>query len=599
MATATRITGELTDLSAAQPNTDVIKSATSNLAPGQYSDKISTTMVDLVKGRKDASDDQALLAERMFRNAIDKGTTAPAEVAKGLSPQFSNALTAAFQSPQAMAMQRYTEELTTQLEAALGKNITLTSPLSSGLVPYDLSAPAKQIYPVHSPFRNRLPRTQGQGTQHLGKIITAIPGSNPGGLGGQPRVSIPEMGTAGGNLSQWPMAMPASPGNATMTDIAIPYKFFGLTESVSWLAQFAGQGFQDAAGLASLILLQESMLAEERALIGATSVALGAPAAPGAVGRTANSGEVGITGASTNVYVAVTALNYYGETAASAITTPSPAVTSGVLDVTISPVPGALAYNIYVATGASAPAIGTFKLMASAVGATKYTLQGALPTSGANPPASDTGTSNGNDYEGMVSIISGHASPSVYPSGFKGSYVNQSVNDTLNINSFNTCLQAMWSGANGIFADPDELWAEGTDLARFGASVAANSGNQAGYRLEIEQGSVNGVTAGAAVSQFVNPITRKLISLNVHPYLPQGTALPISWKLPVPQSNVSNVWEVVNVQDYLSISWPVIDLSFRYSLFWYGSLFCPAVQYNGLMQGIQKSVATANSGTNS
>lgn len=33
------------------------------------------------------------------------------------------------------------------------------------------------------------------------------------------------------------------------------YRFFGLTEAVSWLAQFAGQGFDDAAGLASLILL--------------------------------------------------------------------------------------------------------------------------------------------------------------------------------------------------------------------------------------------------------------------------------------------------------------------------------------------------------
>lgn len=35
------------------------------------------------------------------------------------------------------------------------------------------------------------------------------------------------------------------------------YKFFGLTESLSWLAQFAGQGFEDISALANLILLQE------------------------------------------------------------------------------------------------------------------------------------------------------------------------------------------------------------------------------------------------------------------------------------------------------------------------------------------------------
>ena len=38
------------------------------------------------------------------------------------------------------------------------------------------------------------------------------------------------------------------------------YRFFGLTESLSWLAQFAGQGFEDISALANLILLQEMML---------------------------------------------------------------------------------------------------------------------------------------------------------------------------------------------------------------------------------------------------------------------------------------------------------------------------------------------------
>ena len=35
---------------------------------------------------------------------------------------------------------------------------------------------------------------------------------------------------------------------------------FGLSESLSWLAQFEGQGFEDLSALANLVLLQEMML---------------------------------------------------------------------------------------------------------------------------------------------------------------------------------------------------------------------------------------------------------------------------------------------------------------------------------------------------
>lgn len=40
----------------------------------------------------------------------------------------------------------------------------------------------------------------------------------------------------------------------------MPYRFFGLSESLSWLAQFQGQGFEDISALANLVLLQEMMM---------------------------------------------------------------------------------------------------------------------------------------------------------------------------------------------------------------------------------------------------------------------------------------------------------------------------------------------------
>jgi hypothetical protein len=59
----------------------------------------------------------------------------------------------------------------------------------------------------------------------------------------------------------------------------------------------------------------------------------------------------------------------------------------------------------------------------------------------------------------------------------------------------------------------------------------------------------------------------------------------------MPWSNVANVWENVMVQDYLSIAWPVIDLTFRYSLVMNGALVCYAPQYNGVIAGLQRTKA--------
>ena len=232
--------------------------------------------------------------------------------------------------------------------------------------------------------------------------------------------------------------------------------------------------------------------------------------------------------------------------------------------------------------------------MASGVGAHIYTLQGAVPTSGAVPPTADTGTSATTDYEGMVSILSGHAQAnpnSGYPSGYEGGYINQSVGDILSIDVINTALRALYDAPGSYLADPSELWVEASDATNLSQDMI-NSGYDQNYRLFVSQNEVGGMTAGGAVSQFVNPVTRSIVQLTVHPYLPQGTAMPVSYTLPQAQTNLPNVWENVMVQDYISINWPVIDVTFRYSLFFYGTLFCPAPQYNGLIQGLQRSNTT-------
>src|SRR5206468_6928133 len=50
------------------------------------------------------------------------------------------------------------------MQADLAKDWSLTFPNSSGLVPYDLEAPAKLLVPRQTPLRNSLTRAKGVGT---------------------------------------------------------------------------------------------------------------------------------------------------------------------------------------------------------------------------------------------------------------------------------------------------------------------------------------------------------------------------------------------------------------------------------------------------
>jgi hypothetical protein len=200
--------------------------------------------------------------------------------------------------------------------------------------------------------------------------------------------------------------------------------------------------------------------------------------------------------------------------------------------------------------------------------------------------------------EGLVPTLAGHSQGTnqVYPASWQGGYINQSVGDTLRSSVINTALQQLWNGTGAFRADPAELVGEGGDIMRLSNDIVQNA-NATNYRLFVEQSAVPGVRAGAAVSEFVNPVTRSIVRIVVHPWLPQGTALLMSYTLPMAWSNVSYCWHVNLVQDYLSISWPVIDATFRFSMYNYGALVAEGPQYSGILQGIQKTDRSGSTGT--
>lgn len=605
--------GQASDALASKMHQAVKGAGYAGYGQGVY-DKRSGGYVKGIAPLDDADPDTFRLAygaTKALRSTVRKSFSNPRKVMKGMNPNFLSqfgSFMAAMDAP--TGGNAWAQQLVEQVQqafASIGKNINLTVPLTAatqGLVPYDLVNPSRLIYPVYSPFRNKLPRVQGQGTSRRVNVVTGISGSQTGGGtgGGSGKVidislaDVPNtsMQMPGGTF---PVNMPAT-GVQSAVPLNIPYQFFGMSEALSWLSQFAGQGYEDISALANLILLQQFMLMEEYQMIAGNTTALATPT--GTITqtvRTAGTGEVGLPTLG-NFAVAVTAANYWGETVAlfaSTITT----VTSGsVVDITIpnSLPPGATNFNVYVSTNAAPAAANSW--FYSVLGGNRITIQGpTAPSSGANPPTSDSGTAGANRMLGIIPTLTGAASTggSNYPSGvgWKAGYYQPSVGTHLSISALNSLLNGLWNGSNqygtgfGAFkADPTELVGNSTDLMNLSNDII-QAGQANNYQLKIDQNEVTGITAGAAVSQYVNPFTRSLLKLMVHPWWMQGTVAAMSYTVPYSWSNVSNIWEMVLVQDYLSVSWPVIDPTFRYSMFMYGALLCNAPMYCGILTGLQ------------
>ncbi len=324
-------------------------------------------------------------------------------------------------------------------------------------------------------------------------------------------------------------------------------------------------------------------------MIAGSSANLATPAAPTCTVRTAQSNETAFSTSITTISIA--AVNYFGTTAISGTT--SVTVGAGqVVDVTIAPVAGAMQYQIWGYASPSYYPLAT-------CGGVKYTLQGGTLPASATQPTTDSGTGKPTRMEGVIPVLSGvsQAAGVGYPAGWQGGYYNGAVGQHLNYNTFYTVCKALWdsttgSTTNGPFkADPAELISSGSDLTNLSQDVISQ-GSATNYELFIQQSNVSDVTIGAAVSQLQNPLTHSLVKAVVHPWYSQGNATFLSYQLPQTWTNVANAWEMSVVQDYISIAWPAIDVTWRFSLLLFGALVAHAPMYSAQLGGLQNSDVT-------
>jgi len=495
-------------------------------------------------------------------------------LSKSLSPEASASLNNAL-SAQRMAMQE------------IQKDITLTSPLSTSFAAFDLEAPSKLLTPRPTPLRNRIPRKKGVGTSHRVKRITGYTGTGTGGQGQiWPGITETTTNTFGSiNFERGPKI------SYTADDLVLPYNSYSLSDSVSFDANFSGLGYQDLRQLSSTSTLYATMLMEERMMLMARGTASGYSGALAQVTSVVTASPVAATGqtalASGTYYVAVTADagisgNGFGESIASAIGSET-VVTGDVLEITFPAVTGALGYNIYVGTSTG---LANLKYQGTVKGALKAVINGASATSllANNFAFSTTG----------AAATRATADTSAYATGYDGilptvlganSGFNNAINSTFSTSNPGVEFQTVFANLyQNVKADPDMVLLNGNDRKQL--SDAIKSGSNANYRLVINEPGESGTTYGSIVTGLQNEVTGKAVDLMVHPWLNSGVAPVLSFTLPIPDTEVSDVWANFMVQDYMGIQWPVTQFAYEFSTYFRGTFFCTAPAWNGAVSGI-------------
>jgi hypothetical protein len=453
-----------------------------------------------------------------------------------------------------------TQDTLELMKAALGKDdISKSITTATGLVAYDLQAPAKNLYPVFTPLRNRIPRVAGGvGVATNWKVITSIVGSGFDNAGW-----VPE-GQRTGRMSYSSQPKAAN------------YVTIGEEDSVTFEAVNAGKTFEEVRASMAVRLLQKMMLKEENMLIGGNnSLALGTASTPALAAAGTGATLPALT--YSVIVVALTQEGFYNSTLAAGVATSktvtgadgatyvvnggssnksaaaTQAVTLGQTLTATTPLKdGAVAYAWFVG------AAGSETLQAIT---TTNTASFSAPLAGGRQAATlvtaDCST-NAGAFDGLLTAALNPANSAYVKKLVAGATLTSSGSGS--VVEIDDMLRSMWDSyqlsCSVIYVNAQELQSISKKvMAQAGGSLLRyNSNGQANEPYAI--------VAGGVVSSYYNPFMPeggKIIPVKVHPKCPPGTIFGWAEELPVYYQNneVTNVAEVKCRQDYYQVDWPI------------------------------------------
>jgi hypothetical protein len=203
-----------------------------------------------------------------------------------------------------------------------------------------------------------------------------------------------------------------------------------------------------------------------------------------------------------------------------------------------SDVTGALGYNLFTASVQAGPYYYCGRTGYNTGYVTSQPTSGPTTTSGATDSSAVA-----TNFDGLLTNVAA-----------SGGYVSR-LNAPLSVTNpgteFQTAFASIYEAVKG---DPSEVWMNGFDRLQLSNALLNNSGANA-YRVYIPDtnSGMGNVTVGAVVQTLMNEVTGSAVSINLHPWMPQGNALIRSVTLPIPDSNVSETSYMALPQDYVAV----------------------------------------------
>ncbi len=468
----------------------------------------------------------------------------------------------------------------------LGKAAGNTVTTGSGLVNYDLQAPAKNLYPVITMIAKAIARVSGRGgTATNWRQVNSITGSGFDAAGW-----VPEGQRAGA------MSLSATTKSAS-------YVTLGEEGALTFESQSAAEGFEDERSLTSIRVLQKAMLKEENAIVGGNaSLQLGTPAAP-----SLSAAGTGATLPAATYSVIVVALTYEGvqnSSLSGGVATSktvtgqdgntfvinggssnkssnaSQAVTLGqTLTATATPIQAALGYAWFVGTAGSE----TLQQITTIPAAT-FSAPLAGSRQAATAITADCSANPGLAFDGLLTTALNPAN-NAYVKDLAGALLTASSRGT--INEIDAMLKQMW---DQFRLSPTVIYVNSQELQNM-TNKALNASSGPLLRINTDGKEPAVVVAGGVVEWYFNPFALNggvKIPVKIHPYLPSGTILCWADNLPAQyQSNeVPNVAEMKLRRDWYEIEWPLVTRSYQHGIYVEETLAVYAPFAMGVIKGV-------------
>ena len=482
--------------------------------------------------------------------------------------------------------------------------------VGSGLTWYDLREPALHLVPWLSPIRNSLPRVQRADPSDAARWKTILASSlTSGGLLADPWI----------NEGQRAPLFSFSAVTNTL-----PYISIGNDGSVTYEAQAAARGLEDAESTARFFCLEQLMVKEEDAILGGNkslklgtantpTVADGGAATGGTIsGATYSVIVVGLTyagfrnngGGTTTVATSLTqyktittpdskVMTVNGGTGIKSANGTASITTNHSIVATVVPKNGELAWAWYVGTVGN-EVLQSITTVPSATFISLVTGTQAASTLISSDFSVNDGVTGGQSnqvtaFDGLIvqAINNAALSPS------NAYYVNM-ANTTLtasgrgSIVQIDTMLQTMW---NNFKITPDVFYVNAQELTNITSKCLSNaSGPLLRYETSAD-GENYDLTASGVVSFYFNPYLPgggRKIPVLIHPTLPPGTVLAMASQLPpyFKTNATPNVVEVLCRRDYYDIDWAERTREYEFGIYAEESLAVYAPFGLGVISGI-------------